>query len=133
MQNKNARVCIWQSINILKYFQNQYFERYPKGLNPVQINDIFFSLHAVFATVVTIGQCFIYEVTRRNREVILRQLLKRNWDVIIFIFTPDWQSKGINHRAYYPWGICDFYTDIFDIIWRQDNPVARFPLLLQLR
>ncbi|XP_011174966.1 cystinosin homolog isoform X1 [Solenopsis invicta] len=42
--------------------EKQYFERYPKGLNPVQINDIFFSLHAVFATTVTIGQCFIYEI-----------------------------------------------------------------------
>ncbi|XP_011877656.1 PREDICTED: cystinosin homolog isoform X2 [Vollenhovia emeryi] len=41
--------------------ENEYFDRYPKGLNPVQINDIFFSLHAVFATAVTIGQCFIYE------------------------------------------------------------------------
>ncbi|KAL6433273.1 hypothetical protein ACFW04_006458 [Cataglyphis niger] len=42
--------------------ENEYFNRYPKGLNPVQINDIFFSIHAVFATVVTIGQCFIYEI-----------------------------------------------------------------------
>ncbi|XP_018394902.1 PREDICTED: cystinosin homolog [Cyphomyrmex costatus] len=42
--------------------ENQYFERYPKGLNPVQINDIFFALHAVFATAVTVGQCFIYEI-----------------------------------------------------------------------
>ncbi|XP_032672904.1 cystinosin homolog isoform X2 [Odontomachus brunneus] len=40
----------------------EYFNRYPKGLNPVQVNDIFFSLHAVFATVVTITQCFIYEI-----------------------------------------------------------------------
>lgn len=42
--------------------ENQYFDRYPKGLNPVQINDIFFALHAVFATTVTVGQCFIYEI-----------------------------------------------------------------------
>lgn len=39
----------------------EYFRRYPKGLNPVQVNDIFFSLHAVFATVITIVQCCIYE------------------------------------------------------------------------
>jgi len=60
----------------LKYFQNQYFDRYPKGLNPVQINDIFFSLHAVFATIITISQCFIYEVIDRDmydfRKVICR-------------------------------------------------------------
>ncbi|XP_031776514.1 cystinosin homolog isoform X1 [Apis florea] len=40
----------------------EYFKRYPKGLNPVQVNDIFFALHATFATVITIIQCFIYEI-----------------------------------------------------------------------
>ncbi|XP_076640559.1 lysosomal cystine transporter cystinosin isoform X1 [Colletes latitarsis] len=39
----------------------EYFRRHPKGLNPVQVNDIFFALHAVTATVITIFQCFIYE------------------------------------------------------------------------
>ncbi|CAL7952335.1 unnamed protein product [Xylocopa violacea] len=39
----------------------EYFRRYPKGLNPVQVNDIFFALHATFATVITIIQCFVYE------------------------------------------------------------------------
>ncbi|XP_066599126.1 cystinosin homolog isoform X2 [Prorops nasuta] len=41
--------------------EQEYYNRYPKGLNPVQVNDIFFALHAVCATVVTIFQCFIYE------------------------------------------------------------------------
>ncbi|XP_066996613.2 cystinosin homolog isoform X2 [Anabrus simplex] len=41
--------------------ENEYLERNPKGLNPVQINDIVFSLHACFATCVTVAQCFIYE------------------------------------------------------------------------
>ncbi|XP_076642493.1 lysosomal cystine transporter cystinosin isoform X2 [Halictus rubicundus] len=45
----------------------EYFSRYPRGLNPVQVNDIFFSLHAVFATVITIIQCFFYE--RGNQRV----------------------------------------------------------------
>lgn len=51
-------------INAFEYFQLEYFKRYPKGLNPVQVNDIFFSLHAVFATIVTVGQCFVYEVNK---------------------------------------------------------------------
>ncbi|XP_033222103.1 cystinosin homolog isoform X2 [Belonocnema kinseyi] len=42
--------------------EQEYFSRYPKGLNPVKENDIFFSLHAFFATVITILQCFIYEI-----------------------------------------------------------------------
>ncbi|XP_055698215.1 cystinosin homolog isoform X2 [Phlebotomus papatasi] len=41
--------------------QAEYFERFPRGLNPVLVNDVVFSLHAAFATLVTIGQCFIYE------------------------------------------------------------------------
>jgi len=42
--------------------QHQYFEKYPKGfVIPVQINDLAFSMHAVFATFVTVLQTFIYE------------------------------------------------------------------------
>ncbi|XP_049844348.1 cystinosin homolog [Schistocerca gregaria] len=41
--------------------EEEYFKLYPKGLNPVQVNDIVFALHASFATFITIVQCFIYE------------------------------------------------------------------------
>ncbi|XP_045525167.1 cystinosin homolog isoform X2 [Pieris brassicae] len=44
-----------------KEIQTEYFSRHPRGLNPVQLNDVFFSLHAVFATIITIIQCVIYE------------------------------------------------------------------------
>ncbi|XP_015116303.1 cystinosin homolog isoform X5 [Diachasma alloeum] len=40
----------------------EYLQRYPRGVIPVQINDVFFSLHAVLATLITISQCFIYEI-----------------------------------------------------------------------
>jgi cystinosin len=43
--------------------QADYFEQHPTGVNPVQINDVIFSLHAVIACLVTISQCFIYEVS----------------------------------------------------------------------
>lgn len=43
------------------YIQNEYFERNPRGLNPVQVNDVVFALHAMLATAVTIVQCFMYE------------------------------------------------------------------------
>ena len=43
--------------------QAEYANRYPRGLNPVMLNDVVFSLHAVFATTVTIYQCFAYEVS----------------------------------------------------------------------
>ncbi|XP_026461270.1 cystinosin homolog [Ctenocephalides felis] len=41
--------------------QKQYIARYPRSLNPVQINDVVFSVHAFIATVITAVQCFIYE------------------------------------------------------------------------
>uniref|UniRef100_A0A224XET8 Cystinosin homolog n=1 Tax=Panstrongylus lignarius TaxID=156445 RepID=A0A224XET8_9HEMI len=39
----------------------EYFEKNPKGLNPVQLNDIVFSLHAACVTLFTLFQCLIYE------------------------------------------------------------------------
>lgn len=42
--------------------EDEYFNRNPRGLNPVLINDVVFSLHAMLATSVTIYQCFVYEV-----------------------------------------------------------------------
>jgi len=41
--------------------QDQYFDRHPRGLNPVLLNDVFFSIHASLITLVTVTQCFIYE------------------------------------------------------------------------
>ena len=41
--------------------------RHPAGVNPVQINDVVFTLHAIVATAFTIFQCFIFEVLLRSR------------------------------------------------------------------
>jgi len=43
-------------------FQTQYFIENPRGVNPVQLNDVVFSLHAVLMCAITILQCFLYEV-----------------------------------------------------------------------
>ncbi len=39
----------------------EYFKEHPYGVDPVQLNDVIFSVHAVFACLVTIFQCYIYE------------------------------------------------------------------------
>lgn len=52
--------------------QGEYYQRNPRGLNPVQLNDVFFSVHAFFATIVTIVQCLIYEVRTRRTRCALR-------------------------------------------------------------
>uniref|UniRef100_A0A1A9X197 Cystinosin n=1 Tax=Glossina brevipalpis TaxID=37001 RepID=A0A1A9X197_9MUSC len=41
--------------------QVEYARRHPRGLNPVMLNDVVFSLHAAFATIITIAQCLLYE------------------------------------------------------------------------
>lgn len=41
--------------------KEQYLARHVHGSIPVLPNDIFFSLHAVLITLITIAQCFVYE------------------------------------------------------------------------
>ncbi|XP_011199089.2 cystinosin homolog isoform X3 [Bactrocera dorsalis] len=41
--------------------QDEYASRHPRGMNPVLLNDVVFGLHAMFATAITIIQCFLYE------------------------------------------------------------------------
>lgn len=41
--------------------REEYLDRHPRGVIPVQPNDVFFPLHAVWACAVTIFQCVIYE------------------------------------------------------------------------
>ncbi|OWK14695.1 CTNS [Cervus elaphus hippelaphus] len=43
------------------YPQEQFLLKYPNGVNPVDSNDVFFSLHAVALTLVVIAQCLLYE------------------------------------------------------------------------
>jgi cystinosin len=42
--------------------EDEYFARHPRGLNPVELNDVVFSIHASAITALTIAQCFVYEV-----------------------------------------------------------------------
>lgn len=44
------------------HVEEQFFLKYPNGVNPVESNDVFFSLHAVALTLVVLVQCFLYEV-----------------------------------------------------------------------
>lgn len=53
------------------HVEQEYFDRNPRGLNPIIANDVAFSLHASLATFLTVVQCFIYEVS-------LERLVKRD-------------------------------------------------------
>lgn len=55
--------------------QAEYASRYPTGVNPVLLNDVVFALHAVFATSITIYQCFTYERAEQRISVTARSIL----------------------------------------------------------
>jgi len=52
-------VCLYFS----SYIQSQFEEKNPRHQIPVELNDVVFALHAVFATIIVIFQCIIYEVS----------------------------------------------------------------------
>ncbi|KAM8707080.1 hypothetical protein ACLKA7_011220 [Drosophila subpalustris] len=56
---------LYSMFNLGLYFfqemQDEYEARHPHGVNPVLLNDVVFSLHAMFATCITVAQCFMYE------------------------------------------------------------------------
>ncbi|XP_053312954.1 cystinosin-like isoform X2 [Spea bombifrons] len=45
----------------IPYIREEFLQMYPNGVIPVDSNDVFFSLHAVLLTIITIVQCCIYE------------------------------------------------------------------------
>lgn len=49
--------------------ESEYFYRNPRNLNPVLINDVFFSLHALIASALITGQCIVYR--RHNQKISL--------------------------------------------------------------
>ena len=53
----------------------QYLSKHPYGVNPVQLNDVIFSVHALFACLIQVFQCLIYEkgeqrVSKTGRSII---------------------------------------------------------------
>ncbi|XP_060612877.2 cystinosin [Anolis sagrei] len=63
--------------------KEQFLSRYPNGVNPVDSNDVFFSLHAVAVTLIIILQCILYEKGEQRVSPIAIGLLVVGW---IFIF-----------------------------------------------
>ncbi|KAH9492053.1 hypothetical protein Btru_026650 [Bulinus truncatus] len=59
--------------------RTEYFEKHPRGINPVQLNDVIFTLHAVFVTLITIFQCIIYEKGGQRVSKICIALVTGAW------------------------------------------------------
>eukprot|EP00731_Ephydatia_muelleri_P018975 Em0011g1015a len=63
--------------------QTQYLDKHPGGVIPVQANDVAFSLHAVFATLVVIGQCLVFQRDKQKVSIVVIIILVAMW---LFIF-----------------------------------------------
>ncbi|XP_044286134.1 cystinosin [Varanus komodoensis] len=64
--------------------KEQFLQMYPNGVNPVDSNDVFFSLHAVAVTLIIIFQCLIYEKANQKVSWVAIGLLVVAW---VFVFT----------------------------------------------
>lgn len=67
-----AQALAWSYLQLNCFsscLQDEYSQRFPRSLNPVQLNDVFFSCHAMFATIITICQCFAYDVSTKTSSI----------------------------------------------------------------
>nr|CAB3234404.1 cystinosin-like [Phallusia mammillata] len=67
--------------------KKEYIQKFPDGVNPVEANDVFFTLHAILLTSITIFQCFIYDRNGQKVSKIAMGLLTAGWlTVFILLF-----------------------------------------------
>lgn len=69
--------------------QAEYFERFPRGLNPVLVNDVVFSFHTTIALVVVLLQCVIYEVCIHGSCLVLSEM-----NYIEFLSFVAWRTES---------------------------------------
>lgn len=68
----------------IPYIREQFLHVYPNGVIPVDANDVFFSLHAVLLTLITIIQCCLYERGEQKVSKVSIGLLVVAW---VFAFS----------------------------------------------
>ena len=100
--------------------------RHPRGVIPVQANDVFFPIHAVWACGLTILQCVIYEVTVTRTT--------GNISVIISLsLSPERQSDRLQGLSRHPGCNCCVRRHHPHPRHQLGHRVAELPLLLLLR
>ncbi|CAF3412154.1 unnamed protein product, partial [Rotaria sp. Silwood2] len=72
-------ICLYTSHDI----QQQYYAKHPHGVLPVLLNDVLFSVHAVFACLITVSQCVFFE---RGKQRISYSARIIGSILIIFLF-----------------------------------------------
>lgn len=80
------------------YIEDEYFQRFPRGMNPVELNDVVFSIHASIITALTVSQCLIYEVN--FFQLTLNLTLKNNPNPnILASRTASIDNRSKHHRS----------------------------------
>uniref|UniRef100_UPI00398E7CC5 cystinosin-like n=1 Tax=Pristiophorus japonicus TaxID=55135 RepID=UPI00398E7CC5 len=59
--------------------KKQFLQHNPEGVNPVEANDVFFSLHAILLTTITIYQCCIYQRGAQKVSKVATGLVVISW------------------------------------------------------
>jgi uncharacterized protein with PQ loop repeat len=52
-----------------------YLEKYPGSANPIQFNDVFFCLHAIFIQSINLYQCLTYESNNQKLSIVCKIIL----------------------------------------------------------
>lgn len=63
--------------------KKEYADAHPRGINPVQLNDVIFTIHAVFVTIITIFQCTLYERGGQKLSKVCLLLVTGSWLFIL--------------------------------------------------
>lgn len=67
------------SLYYIRYVQDQFEARHPHSQIPVEFNDVIFGLHAVFATLIVIVQCFLFERAEQRISYFAQAMLAVIW------------------------------------------------------
>lgn len=105
------------------HIEQEYFNRNPRGLNPVIANDVAFSLHATLATLLTVVQCFIYERGEQRVSYTAQGILgifvsvivvagilvgTSTWHWLDFLYTLSYIKLAITLIKYVPQAVLNF-------------------------
>ncbi|XP_067871971.1 cystinosin-like [Heterodontus francisci] len=87
----------------IPYIKKQFLKNNPDGVNPVEGSDVFFSLHAILLTVLTICQCCLYERGEQKVSKVATGLLVAAWLfalIILFVTLAD-KLTWLQYLYYY--------------------------------
>ncbi|XP_058813123.1 cystinosin homolog isoform X2 [Topomyia yanbarensis] len=105
------------------HVEQEYFDRNPRGLNPVIANDVAFSIHASFATFLTALQCFFYERGEQRVSYIAQGILSifaiviiisgilvgtGHWHWLDFLYCLSYIKLSITLIKYVPQAVLNF-------------------------